>query len=282
MLLHACLSALNTAFLICLLGWGFFFLVLPTKIPLLLPSPHSQSPVFGFQSLPVDLVRLHETSLFHSCWSTKFHSASPHPCPNISPKGLSPPSSIRVRLPCLSNSLAWLLAVHHEHEIPESRLCSSSSWLENVYAASVWLPSCLSQLHQAIPHSVKTARLLEHSVSHPRPVSSHAIQTLNCIHDNSYPSTSPTSVNQWQLWVLTGTMLSGIPGKAFSSSNCSPGRVLCIARWRASTAGEGVTQHRGLHRYFLTAQQHQDSGTQFCGESILTVFRCFFPWFSST
>lgn len=32
MLLHACLSALNTAFLICLLGWVFFFLVLPTKI----------------------------------------------------------------------------------------------------------------------------------------------------------------------------------------------------------------------------------------------------------
>lgn len=51
----------------CLLGWVFFFLVLPTKIPLLLPSPHSQSPVFGFHTLPVDLVRLHETSLFHSC-----------------------------------------------------------------------------------------------------------------------------------------------------------------------------------------------------------------------
>ena len=95
----------------------------------------------------------------------------------------------------------------------------------------VWLPSCLPLLDQAIPRSLLKQSCSFHSTSHPRPVSSHTIQTLNCIQDNTYPSTSPASVNQCQLWELTGTMLRGVPGKAFCSSSCSTGRLLCISFW---------------------------------------------------
>lgn len=250
MLLDDCLSSLNTAFLLltlhfsflcCLFGFNFYFSAHNYEIRLF-HSPsnghfcsHPQAP----WSLTV-----------HSCCSIKFVSANLHT--DISLKGLCPPSSI------LSISFALLLPALHVHDIPKCSLCSSS-WVDTVYAIPVQLPSCLWSLDQAIQCLVLKQPCSFHWVSHPRLVSLQALQILKCIQDNTYPRTSPIWVNQQQLWVLTGMMLSVIPGRAFSSSTCSTGILLHITFW-LSIEQQRVTYDCGLCRYFLVAQQQQDSG----------------------
>lgn len=148
-----------------MLGFGLvlFFLVLMTNT-LPLPSPPCQSSLFGFQII-IWLLYLCLSSQtqapwnwFHSCWSTKFHSTRPHPCTDTSLTVLSPPSSVRVRLPCLAG-------------------CPSGTSVEqqplgNAPVASVWPPSHLPPLDQAIP-SQCSAQF--YSETHPRPVSSHRL-----------------------------------------------------------------------------------------------------------
>lgn len=107
MLLDAWLSALNSDFssLCWFLGWFCFswcswlipccFLALPV-------NPHYlASNLYLCLSSQIQAPR----NVFHSCWSTKFHSTRPHPCTDTPLKVLSPPSSVRFRLPCLAGCL---------------------------------------------------------------------------------------------------------------------------------------------------------------------------------
>lgn len=97
-------------------------------------------------------------NLFHSCWSTKFHSTRPHPCTDRSLKQLSLPSSVRVGPPCLAGHLQKHL----------SAACGG---------AAPWKCPCglsLASQPSGPGHSLLSVQP-SFTHTHPRPVSPHRL-----------------------------------------------------------------------------------------------------------
>lgn len=163
MLLDAWLSALNSDFssLCWFLGWFCFswcswlipccFLALPV-------NPHYlASNLYLCLSSQIQAPR----NVFHSCWSTKFHSTRPHPCTDTPLKVLSPPScQIQAALPC------WLPSGTSFSSLWSSSPLEMPLWPQFGFPAichpwtRLFLAQCSTQFH---------------SETHPRPVSPHRL-----------------------------------------------------------------------------------------------------------